>query len=70
LARITPRHDCVRSAEVAHPLPAQLDRFIVRRPARPWSRRLSHRSRVHPPSDSRRARLQLSSRARLVGGKS
>lgn len=69
-ARFTRRHDCVLGSEVEHPFPAELDRFVVRCSPHSWLRRLSHTSRVHPPSDSRRARLPSSTRAGLVGGKS
>lgn len=63
-------HERVGGTEVAHPLPAQLDRFIVRCSPRSWFRRLSHRSRVHPSSDNPSIRSCLSTRPGLVGSQS
>lgn len=64
------RYDCVRGPEVAHPLLAELDGFIVRGSPWSWFRRLSHRSRVHPSSDTRSTLMCWSTQLGPVGGKS
>lgn len=68
LTRFTRCHDRVSCAQMMHPLPAELDRFVVRGSPRSWFRRLSHRSRVHPSADGRSTWPRFSTRVRLVGG--
>lgn len=70
LTRFTRCCDCVGGTQMMHPLPAELDRFVVRGSPRSWFRRLSHRSRVHPSADSGSTRSRFSVGARLVGGES
>lgn len=70
LTRFASRHDCIRGPEVVHPLPTQLDRFIVRCSPRSLLRCLSHRSRVHPSSDNRSIMSQLPTWPDVVGGAS
>lgn len=70
LARFAGCHHRVRGTEVAHPLPTKHDGFVVGRSSWSWCRRISHRSRMHPSSDSRSARSRFAARAGVVGGES
>lgn len=69
-SRFTRCHDRVRVTEVAHPLTAKVDGFVVGCSSRSRFRRLSHMSRVHPSSDTRSSRSRSSMHQGPVGGES
>lgn len=66
--RFASGHDSVYLTEVSHPLGAKLDRFVVRCSPRSWFWCRSHRSRVHPSSDSRRTWSSWITPRSVVGG--
>lgn len=68
--QVARRNNCIRGAEILHPHPTKLDRFIVRGSPRSWFRRHSHTSRVHPTSDSSPGRAAFSRRPGSVSGES
>lgn len=70
IARSTRSFDCIRGTEVTHPLLADLNGFIVRGSPRSWFRRLTHTTRMHPPSDTRATRVRRLIRPCRVGGPS